>query len=359
MLFEPDAHTSPGATTPGRGTISCWSRSSTCEPVEVHIVTPGGRGSVRRRAASRPTPPPSWSTSTTMTATSTSCDSSGFTNPSTLLRGKVGGELDGAQAARRRSSTPTGIEVTQHFATSADGTRVPYFVVGTEARRRTAAPTLLNGYGGFENSMTPGYGGGPGPGVARARRHVRGGQHPRRRRVRPALAHAGAARGAGTGRTRTSPRSQAISSTRGITTPKQLGAQGGSNGGLLMGIMLTKYPELFGAHGVQVPLLDMRRYHLLLAGASWMAEYGDPDDPDDWAFISQVLAVPERLGGRGATRRCCSPRRPATTASIPATPARWPRRWSELGHRRASTTRTSRAATAAPPTTRRPRSRPR
>jgi prolyl oligopeptidase len=74
---------------------------------------------------------------------------------------------------------------------------------------------------------------------------------------------------------------------RGITTVAQLGAQGGSNGGLLMGVMLTRYPELFGALVCSVPLLDMRRFHLLLAGASWMAEYGDPDNPDDWAFISE------------------------------------------------------------------------
>jgi prolyl oligopeptidase len=74
---------------------------------------------------------------------------------------------------------------------------------------------------------------------------------------------------------------------RGITTVQQLGAQGGSNGGLLMGIMLTKYPELFGALVCQVPLLDMRRFHLLLAGASWVAEYGDPDNPDDWKFIAE------------------------------------------------------------------------
>ncbi len=74
---------------------------------------------------------------------------------------------------------------------------------------------------------------------------------------------------------------------RGVTTVGQLGAQGGSNGGLLMGIMLTRYPQLFGALVCSVPLLDMRRYHTLLAGASWMAEYGDPDNPDDWAFISE------------------------------------------------------------------------
>ena len=74
---------------------------------------------------------------------------------------------------------------------------------------------------------------------------------------------------------------------RGITTVEQLGAQGGSNGGLLMGIMLTHYPELFGALVCSVPLLDMRRFHLLLAGASWVAEYGDPDNPDDWEFIAE------------------------------------------------------------------------
>ena len=74
---------------------------------------------------------------------------------------------------------------------------------------------------------------------------------------------------------------------RGITEVAHLGAQGGSNGGLLIGIMLTKYPELFGALVCQVPLLDMKRFHLLLAGASWVAEYGDPDSPQDWEFISE------------------------------------------------------------------------
>ena len=71
-----------------------------------------------------------------------------------------------------------------------------------------------------------------------------------------------------------------------------------------MGIMLTKYPELFGALVCSVPLLDMRRFHLLLAGASWVAEYGDPDDPDDWAFIAEILAVPEHFGGPATIRRC-------------------------------------------------------
>jgi len=72
---------------------------------------------------------------------------------------------------------------------------------------------------------------------------------------------------------------------RGITTPSRLGIRGGSNGGLLMGNMLVSYPELFGAIVCEVPLLDMRRYHLLPAGASWMAEWGDPDDPEDGAYL--------------------------------------------------------------------------
>jgi prolyl oligopeptidase len=73
--------------------------------------------------------------------------------------------------------------------------------------------------------------------------------------------------------------------TRKVTSARRLGIMGGSNGGLLMGNMLTQYPQLFGAIVCQVPLLDMRRYHKLLAGASWMAEYGDPDDPKQWEFI--------------------------------------------------------------------------
>jgi len=72
---------------------------------------------------------------------------------------------------------------------------------------------------------------------------------------------------------------------RGVTSPQHLGAEGGSNGGLLMGNMLTEYPQLYGAISCEVPLLDMKRYSHLSAGASWMAEYGNPDDPKQWAFI--------------------------------------------------------------------------
>src|SRR5262249_23504406 len=72
---------------------------------------------------------------------------------------------------------------------------------------------------------------------------------------------------------------------RGVTTRDRLGIEGGSNGGLLMGVMLTRYPQRFGAIVGQVPLLDMRRYHELLAGASWMAEYGDPREKAEWDYL--------------------------------------------------------------------------
>jgi prolyl oligopeptidase len=75
---------------------------------------------------------------------------------------------------------------------------------------------------------------------------------------------------------------------RGITSPRRLGIMGGSNGGLLMGAMLTQRPELFGAVVIQVPLLDLLRYHRLLAGASWMAEFGDPDDPKEAEFLRRI-----------------------------------------------------------------------
>jgi prolyl oligopeptidase len=74
---------------------------------------------------------------------------------------------------------------------------------------------------------------------------------------------------------------------RRISSPQHLGIQGGSNGGLLVGAVMVQRPDLFNAVVCQVPLLDMRRYHLLLAGASWMAEYGNPDDPKQWDFISR------------------------------------------------------------------------
>jgi prolyl oligopeptidase len=211
-------------------------------------------------------------------------DSSGFDLPSRLLWGRAGGEVTEIKSAPAFFDA-SDIEVTQNFVASADGTMIPYFVVGN---RNSTGPgkTLLGGYGGFENSSTPGYGGVMGRlwlsrGGTYVLANIRGGgeygptwhtQAMREGRHLVAEDFASVARDL---------------VVRGITTVEQLGAQGGSNGGLLMGIMLTQYPELFGALVCSVPLLDMRRFHLLLAGASWVAEYGDPDNPDDWEFISK------------------------------------------------------------------------
>ncbi|WP_313495413.1 prolyl oligopeptidase family serine peptidase [Stenotrophomonas sp.] len=174
--------------------------------------------------------------------------------------------------------------IEQHFATSKDGTRVPYFVVHDKAMKLDGSnPTLLYGYGGFEISLTPSYSGGMGrawldKGGVYVVANIRGGGEYGPRWHQAALKQ---------NRHKAYEDMAAVAQdlvTRKITSAKHLGVQGGSNGGLLTGNMLTQYPELFGAVVVQVPLLDMKRYSHLLAGASWMAEYGNPDTAD-WDFI--------------------------------------------------------------------------
>ena len=174
--------------------------------------------------------------------------------------------------------------IEQHFATSKDGTKVPYFLVRPKDLAFDGkAPTLLYGYGGFEVSMTPSYSGSIGKawlekGGVYALANIRGGGEYGPRWHQAALK---------ANRHKAYEDFAAIADdlvARKITSPQHLGTMGGSNGGLLMGNMLTQYPEKFGAIVVQVPLLDMKRYNHLLAGASWMAEYGNPDT-SDWDYI--------------------------------------------------------------------------
>ncbi|QSX73925.1 S9 family peptidase [Lysobacter arenosi] len=174
--------------------------------------------------------------------------------------------------------------IEQHFATSKDGTRVPYFLVRPKNLKLDGkAPTLLYGYGGFEISLTPAYSGSVGKGWLEkggvyAVANIRGGGEYGPRWHQAALK---------ANRHKAYEDFAAVAQdlvARKITSKEHLGIQGGSNGGLLTGNMLTQYPELFGAVVVQVPLLDMKRYSHLLAGASWMAEYGDPDTAD-WDYI--------------------------------------------------------------------------
>ncbi|CAN5491924.1 prolyl oligopeptidase family serine peptidase [soil metagenome] len=180
-----------------------------------------------------------------------------------------------------------GLIVEQFDALSADGTLIPYSVVRTGGDLPDGGyPTLLYGYGGFNVAMKPGYDAVMGRGWL-----TRGGAY--------VLANIRGGGEFGPGWHRAALREErqrafddfiAVAEdiiARGITTPEQLGINGGSNGGLLVGAVVTQRPDLFGAAISAVPLLDMYRYHRLLAGASWMAEYGNPDVPEDWEFIRQ------------------------------------------------------------------------
>jgi prolyl oligopeptidase len=208
-----------------------------------------------------------------------------YITPTSLSLGTVGGG-----PAEKLKQLPaffdaTGLAVSQHETTSKDGTRVPYFQVARSNLTLDGKnPTLLYGYGGFEVPMIPGYSGGVGAawlekGGVYVVANIRGGGEFGPKWHQAALK---------ANRHKAYEDFIAVAEDlirRKVTSTPHLGIQGGSNGGLLMGNMLTMRPDLWGAVVVQVPLLDMRRYHTLLAGASWMAEYGNPDDPKEWAFI--------------------------------------------------------------------------
>ena len=171
------------------------------------------------------------------------------------------------------------LEVHQHMAKSADGTAVPYFVIHRKGLKPDGStPTILYGYGGFEISLKPGYSATIGKlwlerGGAYAVANIRGGGEFGPRWHKAALK---------TERQRAYNDFIAVGedlAKRGITSPKHLGISGGSNGGLLVGAIFTQRPDLLNAVVCRVPLLDMIRYTKLLAGASWAAEYGDPEDP--------------------------------------------------------------------------------
>jgi prolyl oligopeptidase len=211
-----------------------------------------------------------------------------YLTPTTLSLAELGTGTTG-QAPEPLKSMPAEFDASdlvleQHFATSKDGTRVPFFIVHRKGVPHDGKqPTLLYGYGGFEVSLTPAYSGTVGKGwlekggvyvVA----NIRGGGEYGPRWHQAALKQ---------NRHKAYEDFAAVAQelvAHGITSREHLGVMGGSNGGLLVGNMLTQYPELFGAVVVQVPLLDMKRYSHMLAGASWMAEYGDPDTAD-WEYI--------------------------------------------------------------------------
>jgi prolyl oligopeptidase len=194
------------------------------------------------------------------------------------------------QALLKLKETPaffnaTGLKISQHFVKSKDGTEVPYFMIAQEKLNLNGEnPTILYGYGGFEIALTPNYNASVGRAWLQNQgvyvvANIRGGGEYGPRWHQAALKQ---------NRLRAYEDFAAVAQDlidRKITNPTKLGIHGGSNGGLLVGNMSMLYPTLFSAVVCQVPLLDMKRFHLLLAGASWMAEYGNPDLAEEWAFI--------------------------------------------------------------------------
>ncbi|MDQ3674187.1 MAG: prolyl oligopeptidase family serine peptidase, partial [Gemmatimonadota bacterium] len=209
-----------------------------------------------------------------------------FIQPTTLYLAGEDGKISEVKRLPAQFDA-RGLTVVQMEATSRDGTKIPFFVVHKEGMARDGtSPTLLYAYGGFESSSTPSYGAVTGAnwlerGGTYVLANIRGGGE-----FGPAWHRAGLKEN----RQRIYDDFIAVAEElirQKVTSPKHLGIMGGSNGGLLVGVAVTQRPDLFNAVAIQVPLLDMQRYSQLLAGASWMAEYGDPSKPAEWAYISR------------------------------------------------------------------------
>ena len=209
----------------------------------------------------------------------------GYLNPSSLwLADAATGAVDQVKSMPAKFDA-TGMTVDQHEARSADGTMIPYFVVHkADMPLDGSNPTLLYGYGGFESSLLPGYSATVGKlwlerGGVYVIANTRGGGEFGPRWHEAALQQ---------NRQRAHEDFQAVALdliARDVTSQPKLGIMGGSQGGLFMGAMLTQRPDLINAAVIQVPLFDMLRFHKLLAGASWKGEYGDPDVPEERAWI--------------------------------------------------------------------------
>ncbi len=210
-----------------------------------------------------------------------------FLTPNSLYLGKVGSDARELLKSNPVFFNSAGMRSEQRFAVSKDGTRIPYFVVyPKDYKAGGSSPTLLYGYGGFQVSMAPWYSGGWGRtwyerGGVLVVANIRGGGEYGPTWHQSAILE---------NKQRSYDDFIAVAedlSKSGIARKEKLGIMGGSNGGLLVGAVMMQRPDLFGAVVCSVPLLDMRNYHKLLAGNSWMAEYGDPDKPEQWAFISK------------------------------------------------------------------------
>jgi prolyl oligopeptidase len=209
-----------------------------------------------------------------------------LTPPSLMLIEAIGSPTPLKRAPRTFSAD--GLVTTRHEAISIDGERIPYVQTGP-ATETGDAPLYMSAYGGFGLAVKPYYNSALGKlwlerGGTTVQANIRGGGefgtrwHDAGRYAGKRLAHDDFAAVA------------ADLVRRGVTRPERIAAEGGSNGGILISNMLTRYPERFGALFCTIPLIDMRRYTKLLAGASWIAEYGDPDRPEEWAWLQTYSA---------------------------------------------------------------------
>ncbi len=210
-----------------------------------------------------------------------------FLMPSTLYKGDAAtGQFVKVKALKSWFATED-YQVQQFEVASKDGTMIPYFVVShKEIKLNGKNPTLISAYGGFEVPRLPSYSAITGTswlekGGVFVLANIRGGGE-----FGPKWHQAGLKEN----RQRIYDDYFAVAEdliARKITSPKKLGISGGSNGGLLVGVGFTQRPDLYNAVVCAVPLLDMKRYNKLLAGASWMAEYGNPDIPEEWEYIKK------------------------------------------------------------------------
>ena len=210
---------------------------------------------------------------------------SNFLEPSSIYHASDGADYKKIKS-RKNSIDPEKYRVEQNFVSSADGTSIPYFLISRKGINLDGKnPTILYGYGGFQISKPPSYLGGSiaeywlNSGGVYVVSNIRGGGE-----YGPAW-HQSALK---ENRQRAYDDFIAIAIDlieKGITSKDHLGIEGRSNGGLLVGATFTQRPDLFNAVICGVPLLDMYRYDKLLAGASWVDEYGDPDNPEEWEFI--------------------------------------------------------------------------
>lgn len=210
-----------------------------------------------------------------------------FITPSTLYQADAGNNTFKPYKSLPAFFDASKYEIKQFKATSKDGTLVPYFMVASKEMKNDGTnPTLIFAYGGFEVSLNPFYASTFGKswldkGGVFVLANIRGGGE---------FGPKWHQQGIKEKRQNVFDDFYAVSEdliTKKITSPEHLGIMGGSNGGLLVGVAFIQRPELYNAVACLVPLLDMQRYNKLLAGASWMGEYGNPDEPEEWEYIKK------------------------------------------------------------------------